>query len=122
MLRRQNRPPLLRLWSWPKKDYCRRIHFGPRWLRVRSGFDDGGEEQKVAKRESRLVELDIVGKYGMSTGCRRVLEGRQLSRVGVRTPSWRDEMMRVATTYISPKEEDVHNGSFYRKGVVCKSR
>jgi hypothetical protein len=89
MLRRQN---------WPQKDYSRRIHFGPRWLRVKSGFDDGGEEQKTAEREGELVELDVVGKGG-------VLEGEAAHPA--RVTRW----VRATTTFMSPKEEDVHNCS-----------
>jgi len=74
MLRRENRPCCFGCSPDPK-GLLSPNHFGPRWLRVRSGFDDGGEEQRMAERESRLAELDVVGKDRVRTRCRWVLKG-----------------------------------------------
>ena len=83
---------MLQLWSWPKRTTVAESIFGPRWLRVRSGFDDGGEEQKTAERESELVELDVIDKDAARTGCRWVLEGEAAHpRVGIGTPNSRDD-------------------------------
>jgi hypothetical protein len=65
MLRRQNRPCCCGCSPDPK-GLLSPNHFG---LRVGSGFDDGGEEQRIAERESRLAELDVVDKDGMRTRC-----------------------------------------------------